>query len=92
MADMAFTLDDILWICGAFGAVYGVYKLWKAYILKRTHQDEAIERLDKELAETSKTNAMILRTLLALVNHNIDGNGIDGMKAVRKELENFIVK
>lgn len=85
MGDIAFTTNDVLWIVGAFGAIFGVYKIWKAYILKRTQQEEAIEELEK-------SNKIILQTLLALINHSIDGNGIEGMKTIRKELENYLVK
>lgn len=85
MGDMAFTSNDILWIIGAFMAIYGVYKIWRAYVLKRTQEEAAIEELEK-------SNKIILQTLLALLNHNIDGNGVEGMKSIRKELENYLVK
>ena len=85
MGDTAFTANDILWLIGALGAIFGVYKVWKAYFLKRTQEEAAIEELEK-------SNKIILQTLLALLNHNIDGNGVEGMKSIRKELENYLVK
>lgn len=85
MSDMAFTVNDILWFIGACGAIFGAYKVWKAYVLKRTKQEEAIEVLEKN-------NEMIMATLLALVNHSIDGNGIDGLKTVRSSLEQYLIK
>ncbi len=79
------SLSQILWFCGGFATIYGVYKIWKASVLKRSEQDKAIELLEKN-------NAMILKTLLALVNHSIDGNGVDELKRVRSSLEEHIVK
>lgn len=84
MGEWAFTANDILWFIGAMGAVYGVYKVWKAYVLKHTQEEAAIEELEK-------SNKIILQTLLALINHSIDGNGIEGMKTIRKEIEAYMV-
>ena len=91
-ADTAVTLNQILWACGGFATVYGVYKIWKAYVLKRTKQEEAIDKLEKQMSDLKQNDAMMLQTLLAILNHSIDGNGIEGMKKIRVSLEDYIVK
>ena len=34
---------------------------------------------------------MILKTLLVIVNHEITGNGIDGMKQIRDDLQEYLI-
>lgn len=45
---------------------------------------------DKRLDQLETDNQMILKSLFALVNHDIDGNGIDRLKATREELQDYI--
>lgn len=79
------SMSQILWLLGAIITISTVYAMWKKYVLKRSKEEEAIESLEKN-------NEIIMATLLALVNHSIDGNGIDGLKAVRSDLEKYLVK
>lgn len=90
--DTAITMEQILWAMGGFMTVYGVYKIWKAYVLKKTQQEASIEKLEKQMDELKANDSMMLQTLLAILNHSIDGNGIDGMKNIRVSLEDYIVK
>lgn len=90
--DTSFTMNQLLWAIGAFGSIFGVYKIWKAYVLKRTKQEEAVEKLEKQMTDLQASDSIMLQTLLAILNHSIDGNGIDGMKKIRVDLENYIVK
>jgi hypothetical protein len=45
---------------------------------------------DKRLKQQEADNQMMLRCLFALVNHDIDGNGIERLKATREELQDYI--
>lgn len=54
--------------------------------------EERITDIEGNQKETDETNKLILRSLYALVNHSIDGNGIDGLKEVRKNITDFITK
>lgn len=47
---------------------------------------EVLETINKRLEEQESTNQKIMQTLLAMLNHEIDGNGIDGMRKVRDTL------
>lgn len=51
------------------------------------HEEEANERFEKLEATTQA----MLTGLVALVNHEIDGNGIQGLKDARTELLNHII-
>lgn len=84
-SEATISISQILWFLGALITISTVYTMWKKYVLKRNKEEEAIESLEKN-------NEMIMATLLALVNHSIDGNGIDGLKAVRTDLEKYLVK
>lgn len=59
------------------------------------HEKEA-EKQFKEIAEIQKkqeeTNQMILKALFGLVNHEIDGNGIDTLKKIRDELSTNVIE
>lgn len=48
-----------------------------------------IEEIQKKQEET---NQIILKALFSLVNHEIDGNGIDRLKKVRDELSTNIIE
>lgn len=53
------------------------------------HEKEAAQHfkeIDAVLLKQEATNQTILRALFHLVNHEIDGNGIEGLKNVRTEL------
>lgn len=45
---------------------------------------------NERLGQLETDNQMILKSLFALVNHDIDGNGIDRLKVTREELQDYI--
>lgn len=51
------------------------------------NQSNDVERFERQ-EELAKVQ---LKALLSLVNHMIDGNGIDGMKKIRNELQDILV-
>ena len=66
-------------------------------------QVEKLDRRDKEYAakfeeintahgKQEQTNQAVLKALVAIVNHEIDGNGIEGLKKARDELSNSIIE
>ena len=70
-------------------APYGKLKKDLAGAISResAHEEEANERFEKLEATTQA----MLTGLVALVNHEIDGNGIQGLKDARTELLNHII-
>ena len=56
---------------------------------------DAYEKLDndnKRLNRLESDNQQILLTLLALLQHDIDGNDIDALKKRKAELSNYMVQ
>lgn len=97
--EFTITSSQILAICAFISAIWGVYKIIKE--LKKPSDDlrEEVERhsnlLDtdnKRLQEIESSNKMILQTLLAIINHDITGNGIDKMKQIRDDLQEYLIE
>ena len=62
---------------------------------EKAHEKEAkehFEEIDEILQKQEETNQIMLKALFHLVNHSIDGNGIEGLKKVRNELSNSIIE
>lgn len=51
-----------------------------------------IKDINETLTEIQTTTEITLESLLALINHEIDGNGKDAMKSVRNKLQNQLIK
>lgn len=50
------------------------------------------EEINAALGKQEQTNQAVLKALVAIVNHEIDGNGIEGLKKARDELSNSIIE
>lgn len=83
----------IITAAGSAGAV-----IWKIIIPFKKHADrlkDAEDRLDKgderfhEIAEMQK---ILMKSQLALIDHEITGNGIERMKDIRGELQTFLIE
>ena len=79
-------------------AIWGVYKIIKE--VKKPSEDlrkevekhsKLLDTDDRRLKEIEDSNKMILQTLLAMINHNITGNGIENMKKIRDDLQKYLV-
>ena len=51
-----------------------------------------VEEINTALGKHEQTNQAVLKALVAIVNHEIDGNGIEGLKKARDELSNSIIE
>lgn len=86
------------WILAACAAVVTISKavevlkkLGKGSIMEKLDNDnKRLKALEDAQDEQEKTNRVLMRALLALVNHGIDGNGIEGLKKTRDELTNHL--
>ena len=54
--------------------------------------DRLLDKDNKRLEEIESSNQMILKSLLVIINHEITGNGVEKMKAVRDSLEEYLIK
>ena len=92
------TSDQILYFCGFVGAVWGLWKIIKE--AKKPNDDlkamveehEAVLKRDHErLKSIEESDKMMLQCLLVIINHDITGNGINNLKEVRDELQEFLI-
>ena len=49
-------------------------------------------KIEKNMRRQEETNQIVFKALFALVNHEIDGNGVERLKNVRKELSDNIIE
>lgn len=96
--DFTITSDQILALCALVTGVWGVYKIIKE--LRKPSDDlkakverhsELLDNDNKRLNEIEQSNKLILQSILVIINHEITGNGIDGMKKARDELQEYLV-
>lgn len=54
--------------------------------------DEMFMNDNNRMGYIEDSNSVILRSLLALLSHGIDGNNVDDMRKAKKELEEYLIK
>lgn len=89
--DVTISLAQTLWLIGGVMAVAAFLK-WALTPFKKIDDHETrIAALEKANEEQKTTDRYITKALNAIVNHMIDGNGIDKLKEVRDEFQNEII-
>lgn len=90
--------NQILAFCGLITALWGVWKIVKE--MKKPNEDmkamvdkhsRILDNDNNRLKEVESSNQMTLKCLSVIINHEITGNGIDKMKEVREELQNYLI-
>lgn len=96
--DFTITSGQIMGFCLLITTLWGIWKIVKELKkpnddLKNTvaQHDKLLDNDNKRLKEIEDSNKMILQCLLIIINHDITGNGIDKMKDVRDELQEFLI-
>lgn len=98
---MEFTIstDQIIWFCSFVAGLWGLWKIVKEarkpnddLKAKVGKHDRLLDKDNKRLEEIESSNQMILKSLLVIINHEITGNGVEKMKAVRDSLEEYLIK
>lgn len=59
------------------------------------HDQKDIRRFDeieKRLDNQDEVNKAIIKSLYAITNHMLDGNGVDKLRSARDELTQFIIE
>ena len=86
-------------------AVEKIVKAWKAAKAPNEHQNKRLDALERELEEVKrklnrdndrlgdmdKGSRATMHAILALLDHGIDGNNIDQMKAAKDELLTYLI-
>ena len=89
--DITFSLSQLIWICGGIMAIVA-FLGWATKPLRKLDDHELrIKSLENAAKEQMKTDKYITSALNAIVNHMIDGNGIEELKKVRNEFQNEII-
>lgn len=57
---------------------------------KLDEDNKRIKALEAQNKSLQETNALLIRSVLAMINHEIDGNNIEGLKAMRKSITDYI--
>lgn len=92
MMDYTISLAALFWMASGLAAIIGIYKICKRPFNQLDDHERRLHRLEDDRLERQKTNTLILRSLNAITNHMIDGNGISDLKRVRDDLQNSIIE
>ena len=90
-SDVTFSLAQVIWICGGLMVVIGFVGWLMKPIKKLDDHEQRIKALEQQEQERKATDRYTTKALNAIVNHMIDGNGIDRLKEVRDEYQNEII-
>lgn len=96
--DFTITSNQIMGFCSLVALIWGVWKIVKE--IKKPSDDlkklvdrhsAMLDNDNKRLKEIEESNKMILQCLSVIINHNITGNGIEQMKEVRNDLQEYLI-
>lgn len=96
--EFTITSGQILGWCGFLTGVFAVYKIWKE--IKKPTEDKnkmilehekKLKDDDERLKEIEATDKLILQSLLVIINHDITGNGIQQLKDVRDDIQDYLI-
>lgn len=89
--DVTFSLAQVIWLCGGIMAIVA-FVGWLMKPIKRLDDHEnRIKTLEQQEQERRTTDRYTTKALNAIVNHMIDGNGVDKLREVRDEYQNEII-
>ena len=90
--------DIILRICGAIlviGGALAVIKKWITPAVKLNKRVIDIEkRQDKDfktLTEVKELNGLLCRGMICLIEHEVTGNGINDLKKVKVDMQDYLI-
>lgn len=99
MSETVIRFADIEWILTIIVLVAGVIRIIKEVkkpnddLRKQVEKHERYLEQDKQyLDEVSERNKVLYKSLLALIEHDIDGNSIDKLKKIRDELQTYVIE
>lgn len=89
--DITISLSQVIWLCGGILGI-AAFVSWVMKPFKKIDDHESrIKVLEETADERKQTDQFMMKSLNAIVNHMIDGNGIDQLKQVRDEYQNEII-
>ncbi len=92
-------VQTILSICGGISIIGGAAAIiwkWISPAVKMNKRVEVLEEHDKrdyeELQKIAERDALILEALITMLDSQITGNNIDGLKKTRAKLTEYLVQ
>lgn len=84
-SDITISFAQLIWVVGGLTAI-GAFLKWAMTPFKKIEEHESrISALEKNEHENREFIQYTTKALNAIVNHMIDGNGIDKLQEVRDE-------
>lgn len=80
----------IVSLSSGIAAIIALFKIINSPLDKIKTHDKDIEELKESAKKHGEIDKAMLTSLQAITNHMIDGNGVEGLKNSRKELQNAI--
>lgn len=90
--DITFSLAQTVWVIGGLTAIVAFFKWAMTPFKKVEDHEKRISVLEQATDERRRTDQFMMKSMNAIVNHLIDGNGVDQLKRVRDEYQNEIIK
>ena len=96
---LTITWELILGIAGGIVVIVNALKAIGKFISPVTSirkkvekHDELLDNDHKRLTSIEQTNKMICKSLVALLDHEITGNGIEKLKTTKTEMQNYLIE
>jgi hypothetical protein len=89
--DASISLNTLFWLVGGIAAVIALIRTIRKPFDAIDDHERRIKQLEEDREERRKTDKLILRSLNSIINHMIDGNGIEDLKKSRTDLQNNII-
>lgn len=93
------SLNDFVYLCGAFGTVWGVFKIIKELKKPSDCMKETLRKHEQYLAndkaeidEIKEGNKVICKSIMTMINHELTGNDVSNMREMRDELQNYLIE
>lgn len=90
--DFTISASQLLWAIGGITALATFITWFMKPFKKIDDHENRISALEESRTERRQTDQYMMSALNALVNHMIDGNGIDELKKVRNDYQEQIIK
>ncbi len=90
--DYTISLQTLFWLAAGIASLYALYKIFTKPINQLNDHEQRIHVIESTLDERKSTDKLILKGLSAMMNHMIDGSGIDKLKETRDELQEGIIE
>lgn len=100
------TYETLLWLCGVIAAVGAATAVISRWLTPFRKMKEDIAALKTEIStlrgfqngdhdrlkDVETGNEKICKCVLAIINHELTGNSVDGMKKARDEMQDYLIQ